>query len=110
MQSITLSIDNIMATLMTLFNIVFFVKYSNAALIPNYIVFSLGFYMRLCYSIGYNFTRSLTTLINGLVSIKRLNEFLLKKELDINNERFLYDSSATEICVEDFSFAWSRVN
>lgn len=98
-----------MATLMTLFNIIFFVRFSKAVLKPSYIVFSLGFYMRLCYSIGYNFTRSLTTLINGLVSIQRLDDFLLKKELDINNERFLYDSSATEINLENFSFSWTEV-
>jgi hypothetical protein len=65
--------------------------------------------MRLCYSIGFNFTRSLTTLINGLVSINRVNDFLLKKELDVNQERYLYDSSASEINVENLEFAWNEV-
>ena len=65
--------------------------------------------MRLCFSIGFNFTRSLTTLINALVSINRIDNFLLKKELNINQERFLYDSSASEINVDDLEFAWSQV-
>jgi ABC-type multidrug transport system fused ATPase/permease subunit len=108
LQAIILSIDNIMATLMTLFNLIFFIKFSNYVLLPSYIVFSLGFYMRLCYSIGFNFTRSLTTLINGLVSIKRLDEFLLKKELNINNERFLYDSADSSIDVENLEFSWNE--
>ena len=65
--------------------------------------------MRICFSIGFNFTRTLTSVINGLVSLNRLNDFLLKKELDKKHERFLNESSAPEVNVKNFKFAWKQV-
>jgi hypothetical protein len=66
--------------------------------------------MRICFSIGFNFTRTLTSVINGLVSLKRVNDFLLKKELNIRHDRFLtYESSAPEVNVKNLQFSWKKV-
>ena len=95
-----------MATAMTFVNITCFIHFTNTPLIPSFVVFSIGFYMRLCNTIGYNFTRSITTLINGLVSAKRLNAFLLRKELKIAPKSL---QSLPSICFNNFSFGWNHV-
>ena len=109
LQAITLGIDNMMATFMTLVNISCFVSFFLRPLLPSYIVFSLGFYMRLCYSIGFYFTRSLVTLINALVSIDRISEFLQMKELSSSLEKISYYDSIG-INVENLNFKWENVS
>ncbi len=109
LQAISVSIDNMLAPLMTLVNISFFIEYAHQPLFPRFLVFTLGFYMRLCYSIGFQFSRTISTLINGLVSAKRINDFLLAKELATANEKCFYGETAS-IKVENLDFSWNQVN
>lgn len=71
-----------MATMVTLLNITFFIAFTERRpLLPTYTVFAIGFYMRLCNTIGFNFTRSIIYFSNLRVSTKRVQKFLLVKEL-----------------------------
>ncbi len=106
MQALSYSIDNVMALLMTLANISIFISATNQPLLPSFIVFSLGFYVRLSYSIGFNFSRSVSSLITGLVSLKRINEFLLLEELAPANER-CHHGDEISVRVEGLCFSWS---
>ena len=111
LQSASASIDTIMSTLITFINITCFLHYTNAPLLPSFVVFSIGFYMRLCNSIGFNFTRAINTFINGLVSARRVNSFLMQKELDItlfNNFKQDLDSQSS-INVKNLNFDWNQV-
>lgn len=108
LQSASATIDTIMATLMTFVNIAFFVGFTNVPLIPSYIVFSIGFYMRLCNSIGANFTRAITSLVNFRVSANRITEFLMLEELDQNQIAHPNDL-ITAVSIKDFNFEWKKV-
>ena len=108
LQACSFSIDNIMAPLMTLVNISFFLQFSKQPLLPRFLVFSLGFYMRLCYTIGFNFSRTVSTSINALVSARRIDAFLVTKEITTVNERSFYGETA-EITVKNLDYSWDQV-
>jgi ABC-type siderophore export system fused ATPase/permease subunit len=100
-----------MATMVTLLNIVFFISFADKPLLPTYTVFAIGFYMRLCNTIGFNFTRALTYLTGFKVSCKRLENFLLLKELPAildKSEQNSKEDKSVAICMKDFSFAWKK--
>jgi len=96
-----------MALLVTLLNISTFIASSSLPLFPSFLVFSLGFYTRLCYSVGFNVSRSSSALITGLVSLKRINQFLLVEELPPANEKCYYGDAAS-VKVENLSFSWDK--
>ena len=94
---------------MTFLNISAFISFTPLPLIPRYLVFSIGFYTRLAYSIGFNFSRSMTTLISALVSLKRINDFLLVKELCPANEKS-YFGETISIKVKSLNFSWDTIS
>ncbi len=104
------SIDTIMSTLITFVNITCFLHFTNAPLVPSFVVFSIGFYMKLCNSIGFNFTRALNTAINGLVSCRRVNAFLMQKELDLTcfTNYKQDDEKNASINVHNLNFDWNQ--
>jgi ABC-type bacteriocin/lantibiotic exporter with double-glycine peptidase domain len=95
-----------MTTIMTLINITFFVNYTNLELLPKFIVYAIGFYMRLCNSIGFNFTRAFITTINMKVSIERVREFLLYQEL-VDERRIASDNNLA-VKLERFNYKWKE--
>lgn len=99
-----------MSTLITLVNITCFLHFTNAPLVPSFVVFSIGFYMRLCNSIGFNFTRAMNTFINGLVSCRRVNSFLLQQELDLSSFTNCKQESEdmVSISVKGMNFDWNH--
>jgi ABC-type transport system involved in cytochrome bd biosynthesis fused ATPase/permease subunit len=97
-----------MATLMTLVNVVFFIYYTDYQLLPSYVVYAIGFYQRLCHSIGFMFSRAFIQLSNALVSINRVNEFLLSKELVDHREAPKGNNTAVQM--ENFNFSWKKDN
>jgi ABC-type bacteriocin/lantibiotic exporter with double-glycine peptidase domain len=105
-QATTSTIDTIMATLMTFLNVVFYIKLTDLALVPSIIVYAIGFYMRLCYSIGFMFSSAFTKFINAIVSIGRMNEFLLAEE--IKDTRQAPRDPKTAIEMENFNFRWKN--
>jgi ABC-type multidrug transport system fused ATPase/permease subunit len=95
-----------MATMMTFINVAFFINFTTSPLVPSIIVYAIGFYMRLCYSIGFMFSSAFTKLINALVSIDRMNEFLLAEE--IKDTRLEPKDPKTAIEMDKFCFSWKR--
>ena len=77
---------------------------SNRPLMPSYVVFSIGFYIRLCYSIGFDFSKAINSILDFRVSAIRINDFLHLNELK------KIDSSSKEnfpsIKIEELSFKW----
>jgi ABC-type bacteriocin/lantibiotic exporter with double-glycine peptidase domain len=107
-QSLVVTIDAVLATLMTLINVVFFINFTNLRLLPSYVVYAIGFYQRLCHSIGFMFSRAFIQLSNALVSLNRLNEFLLSNELE--DQRLEPSDVNTVIEMKKFNFSWKKEN
>ena len=94
---------------MTFLNIYFFINFSQTALIPSFIVYAIGFYMRLCNSIGFNFTRSFLTTVSYSVSARRITDYLMIKELEdkrVVNEK---DVGNLAVEIENFNYTWDKV-
>jgi hypothetical protein len=109
LASLSATIDTVMATLMTFVNIAFFLGYLSSPLLPSYMVFSIGFYMRLCASMGMNFTRALTMSVNYFISAKRINQFLLLKEFSHSVSSTEKKSQTNAIEVENLGYKWDTV-
>ncbi len=109
LSAVNATIDTSMATLMTFVSVISFIYLTNQPIIPTYTVFSIGFYMRLCNTMGFNFTRALTSVVNARVSIKRINEFLLKEELERSASVPLDPSNPLCIEIKDFNYHWNKV-
>ena len=75
-------IDSFMSTMVIFVNIAFFIVVNNARkpFMPTAFVLVVGFYIRLCASLGSNLTRALNSFANYLVSCGRVEKFLLEKE------------------------------
>jgi ABC-type bacteriocin/lantibiotic exporter with double-glycine peptidase domain len=109
LQSFTVTVDAAMTTIMTLINITFFINFAGQPLLPKFIVYAIGFYMRLCNSIGFNFTRAFITTINMKVSIDRVQEFLMIPEL-VDERRVANAVSDKKLAVQmdHFSYKWNN--
>lgn len=102
------TIDTIMATLVTFVNISFFIAFTNdKPLLPAYTVFTIGFYMRLCNSMCFNFTRAMIYFSNYRISANRVGKFLLSKELDPKKIMPPGDDNNVAIQIKDFNFSWA---
>ena len=108
-QAFSYAIDNVLALLMTFINISAFVSFTKLPFLPSYLVFSIGFYTNLAHTIGFNFTQALSSLMSALVSLKRINDFLVIEELPVQN-RVSYYGNVLGITVESFSFNWNIVS
>nr|UOU03342.1 ATP-binding cassette subfamily C4-4-1 [Brachionus rubens] len=64
----------------------FLFSFANRPLTPSYIVLAMSYYMRISNSLGFFFIKAITTLIGARVSLKRMQDFLLEKEVIKNNE------------------------
>lgn len=101
------TIDTIMTTLVTLVNIIFFISFTDEKpLLPAYTVFAIGFYMRLCNTMGFNFTRAMIYFSNFRVSVRRVGNFLLTPELDQSKIR-APENPNTIIEMKDFNYSFS---
>lgn len=108
MQALNATIDTILTTLVTLLNIIFFISFTQGKpLLPAYTVFAIGFYMKLCNSMGFNFTRAMVYFSNYRVSAKRVGKFLLTKELNQSKIKAPQDDK-TAIELRNFNFAWNE--
>lgn len=106
LQAVSATIDTTVATIMNLMNIAFFITFLDKMLTPSYIVFSVGFYQRLCNTVGFKFTRAVTSLVNYSVSVKRLNEFLLMEEIDSSLIKLPKDENTT-LSIKNLEYKWS---
>jgi hypothetical protein len=101
-----------MATLITFMNITLFIRYSNSNvyLLPGFVIFSIGYYLRLSNSIGFNFPRSITSLLNGISSAQRCKLFLIRKETDFVQPQECNESDIANINLNNFSYCFDKVN
>ena len=100
--------DTIMGSLMTFLNVTVFLAVLSRPLSTTYIVFSIGFYMRLCSSIGFSFTRAVTSIVDFGVSARRINSFLLMRELNLNQVE-KYTDKTIKIEIKNLNFKWDTV-
>ncbi len=112
LQALSTSLDTIMTTLITFMNITIFIRYSNANvyLVPGFVIFSIGYYLRLSNSIGFNFPRSITSLLNGISSAQRCKLFLIRRETDFLKSQECNESDIANINLDDFSYCFDKVN
>ena len=109
-QSLSSSLDTILATLMTFVNISLFMHYSNLTFIlPSLIVFSIGFCIRLSNSIGFNFSRAFTNLLNGISSAEQCTRFLLLNEIKFNESLECSQLDISSVNLNNFNFYWNQV-
>ena len=80
---------------------------SNKPLLPSYVIFSIGFYLRLCYSIGFDFSKAVNSILDFRVSAKRINEFLLLEELKVPE---ISKGGTEKVKLDSFSFSWNKVS
>ena len=104
------SIDAILNTSVTFTNIVFFFIVSGfyKPLLPTYLLFVLGFFIRLNHSIGTHFTRAINTFSSFLVSSKRIGKFLLQDEMSAKKyiEKKIEDKNII-VQMKNFTAFWS---
>ena len=71
--SLNCSIEKDMASLITYTSVAVFITVVKKPLLPGYIVFVIAFYMKLSSSIGGFLILAISNMINGYVSLKRIN-------------------------------------
>ena len=98
-------IDSFMSTMVIFVNIAFFIVINNARkpFMPTAFVLVVGFYIRLCASLGSNLTRALNSLANFLVSCGRVEKFLLEKEKESSIDYKYNQESNVAIRVNNLS-------
>nr|APD26522.1 ATP-binding cassette transporter subfamily C member 4 X4 protein [Brachionus koreanus] len=79
-------VDLILPSAITFTSVTFFIFFTKRPLTPSYIVLAMSYYMRISNSLGFFFIKAITTLIAAKVSIKRMQDFLLEKEMFKLNE------------------------
>lgn len=98
--------DAILNSAVTYFNILFFVVANdfNRPLLPIFYVFAIGFLMRLCSSLGNDFTRGVMTFTNFLVACRRIGHFLMDEEIS-SSEQVTATSTSTDSKLKDHEFS-----
>ncbi|RMZ95933.1 putative multidrug resistance-associated lethal -like protein, partial [Brachionus plicatilis] len=99
-------VDLILPSAITFTSVTFFVFFANRPLTPSYIVLAMSYYMRISNSLGFFFIKAITTLIAAKVSIKRMQDFLLEKEIYKLNE--LSEADDPHIKVRNLKARWSH--
>ena len=73
--------------------------------VPSYLVFAMGYYSRLCTTVGFYLSRAITMCMSALVSLSRFEEFLLYTEFKHQNYN---NSREALIKVTNMSASWSK--
>ncbi len=74
------SMENDFTSVITYISVSFLVGFTDIPMKAKFIVFAIGLYSRLCNNLGYFLSRAIIRLISGLISIKRIQNYLLEKE------------------------------
>lgn len=76
-------------------------------ILPIYVIFMLGFFIRLSISLGNQFTRAVNTFASLLVSCKRIGNFLLQNESFKNSISKVCSSDHVAIEMKNVTCHWS---
>lgn len=104
-------IDTMLSASVTFLNVALFIilTHNSKPLLPTYIVFAIGFFARLCTSIGSNFTRAINSVTNMMVSAKRIESFMLEEEMQ--SSRIIKESSLDDefaVKMKNVTASWSN--
>lgn len=80
--------ENDLSCFITYLSVTVFVYFMKIPFVPSYLVFAMGYYSRLCTTVGFYLSRAITMCMSALVSLGRFQEFLLFTE-------FKSDTSST---------------
>lgn len=97
------SMENDFSCVITYLSVSFLVMLTDIPMKAKFIVFAIGLYSRLCNNLGYFLSRGIILLISGLISIKRIQNFLLEVEHETIN------FSTSDICyidVDNLNASW----
>lgn len=93
-------------------NILLFVylTHGQSPILPAYLVFVLGFFIRLSTSIGSNLTRAITMFTNILVGCKRIEKLLLEEEISSSNRIVHADENLSNVAIQIKNYSNCRKN
>jgi hypothetical protein len=77
---ISSSIEFCLPGLATYLSITFFVLFDNKPLLTKYVVLAMGYYMRICSSIGFFFIRQIGMFISAKIACKRVQVKIFKND------------------------------
>ena len=69
--------DNDLPTFITFFSVSIFIFFGKATFVSSYVVYSMGYYSKLCTTIGYYMNRAITNLMSSLVSLNRFEVVII---------------------------------
>ena len=72
--------ENDLSCFITYLSVTVFVTCMRIPFVPSYLVFAMGYYSRLCTTVGFYLSRAITMWMSALVSLRRYEEFLLCNE------------------------------
>ena len=72
--------ENDLSCFITYLSVTVFVTCMRIPFVPSYLVFAMGYYARLCTTVGFYLSRAITMCMGALVSLRRYEEFLLCNE------------------------------
>jgi ATP-binding cassette subfamily C (CFTR/MRP) protein 4 len=97
------SMENDFTSIITYLSVSFLIMFTEIPLKAKFIVFAIGLYSRLCNNLGYFLSRAIILLISGLISIKRIHNFLLESEYESTN---FSQSDISSINIDNLNACW----
>ncbi|RNA09566.1 multidrug resistance-associated 4, partial [Brachionus plicatilis] len=92
--------------MITFISVTCFVLFAGRPLTPSLIVISMSFYLRISSAVGFYFFKAIIMSISGRVSLKRIEKFLMEKNLKKSNIFFENDNPMVK--VSSMFARWSR--
>ena len=102
-------IENVLPQIIAYVSIAIFILTTNSPLLSKYIVLIIGNYYIICSALA-DFNRGLEWLTAGLVSIERMQNYLLKNEINKKEvKEYTGDDSCPSVEVNNLSASYNRV-
>jgi ATP-binding cassette, subfamily C (CFTR/MRP), member 4 len=100
-------IDLDFSNVMVFVSVTVFFQYTNAPLLPAYLVYLMSYSNRMCAALGFFFMHALTELISARVGIKRIQGYLLLDEVlnKVPNKR---SNDKAYVRAEKLTSKWSN--
>ena len=93
-------VDIILPCLITFTSVSFFITFTNRPLLPSYIALAISYYMQLSFAICLKFIHGVKAFIGSRVSLRRIEAFLSKTEIDKKNDLEKTDEEMTRVFVK----------
>jgi ATP-binding cassette subfamily C (CFTR/MRP) protein 4 len=103
-------IDQILPSTITFTSGSVFCLFTNLPLLPSYIVLAMSYYLRISSTMGFFFTNEVILLIGARVSLKRMQDFLLKPENERENKLLHSELAPPFIKCENYTCSFGTNN